>query len=201
MKRNIKKLKIRLNNINKKEFKNKHKNINKRSTYIKEEYLYNLDINEEFFKSLRKDYLGFDSWFEKKQNKGKKAYITRTKDNKIGAFLMLKEEDENEDYSSFKKPFNPKKRIKVCTFKVIDKGKKIGEEFIKIIISEALKKDIEEIYITIFERQKALIKLLEQYGYKYYTYKITTKKNNTKEKELIYVKNLKNKIKKESEKK
>ena len=50
------------------------------------------------------------------------------------------------------------------------------------------------IYITTFERQKTLIKLLEQYGYKYYTYKITTKKNNTKEKELIYVKNLKNKI-------
>ena len=31
------------------------------------------------------------------------AYVTMTKDNKITSFLMLKEEDENEDYSTFEK--------------------------------------------------------------------------------------------------
>ena len=174
-------------------FKSEEKVMIDTPVFINEEYLYNLDLEEEFFTSLRKDYFKFDDWFEKKQREGCKAYITRMKNNKLGAFLMLKEEDKNEDYSSFKTPFNPGNRMKVSTFKVSDTGKKIGECFIKIMINEALRKKIDEIYVTTFERQEALICLLEQYGFKYYTYKITTKSDNSTEKELIYVKNLKNK--------
>ena len=173
-------------------FKNEEKVVIDTPVFIKQEYLYNIDLEDEFFESLRRDYLGFDKWFIKKQRKGEQAYVTKTKNNKITSFLMLKEEYENEDYSDFEKPFIAGKRIKVSTFKVSDTGKKIGECFIKIMINEAIKKDADEIYVTTFEKQDSLIYLLEQYGFKYFTYKNTTKSDNTVEKELIYVKNMRN---------
>lgn len=160
--------------------------------FIKSEYLYNMDLEDDFFTTLRRDYLGFDKWFEKKQLKGEKAYVT-TKENKITSFLMLKEEDKNEDYSSFDIPFKPGKRIKISTFKVSDTGKKIGECFIKIMVNEAIKKNIDEIYVTTFEKQESLIYLLKQYGFQLYTYKNTPKSDGSIEKEAIYLKNLKDK--------
>ena len=152
-----------------------------------------MDLDDDFFSTLRLDYKGFDNWFIKKQRNEEKAYVTMTKDNKVTSFLMLKEEDENEDYSAFEKPFSPAKRIKVSTFKVADTGKKIGESFIKIMINEAIEKDINEIYVTTFEKQDSLIYLLQQYGFKYFTYKNTQKSDDTFEKELIYVKDMNDK--------
>lgn len=175
-----------------KNFQKEEKVVIDTPVFIQQEYLYNMDLEDEFFASLRRDYLGFDKWFIKKQRKGEQAYVTKTKNNQITSFLMLKEEDESEDYSSFKKPFVAGKRIKVSTFKVSDTGKKIGESFIKIMINEAIEKKIDEIYVTTFEKQDSLIYLLEQYGFKYFTYKNTTKSDNTVEKEMIYVKDMKN---------
>lgn len=165
--------------------------VRKKPVFIRKEYLYNINLNDDFFSSLRKDYYGFNDWFIKKQRKGEMAYITTTRENKVTSFLMLKEEDENEDYSSFEKTFKPAKRIKVSTFKVADTGKKIGEYFIKIIINEAIRRDADEIYLTTFENQHELIYLLKQNGFKLFTYKNTTKGNETIEKEAIYVRNKK----------
>ena len=160
---------------------------------MQKEYLYNIDLEDEFFTSLRGDYKEFDKWFNTKKEECKQAYITRNKEKNITSFLMLKEEDETEDYSSFEKPFKPGKLIKVATFKVSDTGKKLGKCFIKIIINEALKKNVDEVYITIFEKQEALIYLLKQYGFKLSTYKSTMKSNDTIEREAIYVKNIRDK--------
>lgn len=161
--------------------------------FIKKEYLYNIDLEDEFFNTLKEDYLDFDKWFKKKQLEGKMAYITVTNENKITSFLMLKEENEQEDFSHFETPFAPAKRIKVSTFKVSDKGKKIGKCFIKIMVNEAINKNIDEIYLTIFEKQESLIYLLKQYGFELFTYKNTTKSNGIIEREAIYVKKIKDK--------
>ena len=67
----------------------------------------------------------------------------------------------------------------------------MGECFMKIIMNEAKQKNVEEIYITTFKKQKTLINLLEQYEFKLFTYKETTKNDGTIEKEAIYVKNMK----------
>lgn len=163
--------------------------------FIQKEYLYNMDLEDEFFTSLRIDYKGFDNWFNTKKEDWKQAYVTRNKEGKITSFLMLKEEDEYEDYSLFEEPFESGKRIKVSTFKVSDRGKKIGECFIKIMVNEAIKKNVDEIYVTTFEKQDLLINLLEQYGFKLFTYKTTPKGNNVTEREAIYVKNMKDKSK------
>lgn len=174
-------------------FKEEEKVIVETPVFIKKEFLYNMDLNDDFFTTLRFDYKGFDNWFIKKQRKEEMAYVTMTKENKVTSFLMLKEEDENEDYSAFEKPFSPAKRIKVSTFKVSDTGKKIGECFIKIMVNEAIQKDVDEIYITTFEKQESLIYLLKQYGFKLFTHKNTTKSDDIIEREAIYVKNIKDK--------
>lgn len=174
-------------------FKEDEKVIVQTPAFIKQEYLYNLNLEDDFFSSLRMDYKGFDEWFEKKQRNNAQAYITQNQQNKVTSFLMLKEEGKNEDYSSFDTPFKPAKRLKVATFKVADTGKKIGECFIKIMIKEAIQKNIDEIYVTTFERQESLIYLLRQYGFKLATYKNTTKSDDTIEREAIFVKNIKDK--------
>lgn len=155
---------------------------------IEQEFLYNINLEDEFFSTLRSDYKDFDKWFIKKQRRGTIVYVTKTKENKVTSFLMLKEEDENEDYSFFEKPFNPAKRIKISTFKVSDTGKKIGQRFMKIIINEAVQKNVDEIYVTIFEKQKSLINFFKKYGFELFTYKDTAKSDGTIEKEAIYVK-------------
>lgn len=174
-------------------FKEDEKVIIQTPVFIKQEYLYNLNLEDEFFTSLRMDYKGFDSWFEKKQRNNAQAYVTQNQQNKVTSFLMLKEEGKDEDYSSFDNPLKPARRLKVATFKVADTGKKIGECFIKIMIKEAIEKNIDEIYVTTFERQESLIYLLKQYGFNLVTYKNTTKSDDTVEREAIFVKNIKDK--------
>lgn len=157
--------------------------------FIQKEYLYNIDINDSFFDSLKEDYLNFENWYGKKARKEEMAYISYIKKH-LGSFLMLKIEDEFETYFDFAKPFSKKKRMKVSTFKVADTGKKIGETFIKIIINEAKRHNIDEIYITVFDKQNHLIDLLTEYGFKYFTTKKT--KSNTGDifNENVMVKNL-----------
>ena len=137
-------------------FKEEEKVIVETPVFIKKEFLYNMDLNDDFFTTLRFDYKGFDNWFIKKQRKEEMAYVTMTKENKVTSFLMLKEEDENEDYSAFEKPFSPAKRIKVSTFKVSDTGKKIGECFIKIMVNEAIQKNVDELDTKYKEISKIL---------------------------------------------
>ena len=162
----------------------------KTSAFILHEYLYNIELNDNFFDSLKKDYNGFEIWYKKKSRDGAKAYITRDNFGNLGSFLMLKIEDETEDYSRFEIPFKKGKRLKVSTFKVTNTRNKIGESYIKIIISEAIKKKVDEIYLTIFEKQEALINLFLEYGFFKFTTKETQKADLSIEKELVLVKNM-----------
>lgn len=157
--------------------------------FISLKYLYELDIEDCFFDSLRSRYNEFDEWFKRKQNDGAKAYVTYN-ENKLGSFLMLKLEDENEKYNDFDIPFKPGKRLKISTMKVADQGKKIGESFIKIIVDTALIHEVDEIYVTIFSEQERLIELFKEYGFYYYGKKNS---NFSNEKENIFVKNIKKK--------
>ena len=158
--------------------------------FINYEYLYNVELEDEFFDSLKADYKGFEIWYKKKSRAGNKAYITRYPNNKIGSFLMLKVEDENEDYSRFKEPFEKGVRLKVATFKVANTGNKIGESYIKIIVNEALKNKVDEIYVTVFEKQEALIKLFSEYGFIQKTTQMTEKADGSFEEELVFVKRM-----------
>ena len=150
---------------------------------IKHVLLKELDINDKFFDSLREDYCNFNDWFKKKQDNNTMCYVTIDNGN-ITSLLILKIEYEDEDYSNFTIPFNKSKRLKICTFKVVNKGKGIGEEFINIINREAINNNVNEIYVTIFDKYKSLIKLFNNNGY----YEYTTLVSNSDNKELVLVK-------------
>lgn len=161
--------------------------------FIKKEELYRVQLEDPFFNSLKKDYFEFDKWFERKQREGEKAYIVRNQKNEVTAFLMLKIEEKGEEYEEFEKKFSKKRRLKVSTFKVDDTGKRIGETFIKIIVENAIKEKVEEIYVTVFPKYNFLIDLFKEYGFKYYTYKQTPDKRKESSKEYVLVKSMKDK--------
>ena len=148
-----------------------------------------LDINDPFFDSFKSDYKGFDKWFNRKSDEP--VYVCES-DSKIMAFLYLKTEGEDERYSDINPAFNPKKRLKIGTFKVSNTGHKLGERFIKIIFDNALEQKVDEIYVTIFDKQskqKYLIKLLEDWGFKYHG----TKDSSSGE-EQVYVRDFSKKF-------
>ena len=112
---------------------------NKVKIPIFKEYLYNIELGDSFFDSLKKDYKNFEEWYIRKMQDGFMAYITRDNFGNLGSFLMLKVEDEQEDYSNFEIPFKKGIRLKVATFKVASIGNKIGKRYMNIIINEAKK--------------------------------------------------------------
>lgn len=152
------------------------------------EYLDNIDINDSFFDSLKKDYYHFEEWYERKSMKKEKAYITYNSFNELGSFLLLKIENKNEDYSNFKKSFSKGKRLKICTFKVKNNGYGIGGKYFKIILEEAKKNKVNEIYITLYKKQTNLMELLMKYNFILYTTKLTKKLDLSIEEELVFVK-------------
>lgn len=169
------------------EFEYLYSDMKNNKVLIEEINVSDIDINDEFFDSLKKDYEGFENWFKKKQNDGYKAYVT-TNDNKITSFLMLKIEDENELYDDFSKPMRKCKRLKICTLKVSDNGKKIGDEFLKIILRKAQENNVDEIYVTLFRKYQSLIKFLKENNFEFYCYKNTYKFDI---KEEVYIRKIK----------
>ena len=136
---------------------------------VKKEHFGNINIEDTFFESFKRDYEGFEKWFNKKADEI--AYICRSDDNQILAFLYVKKEDEAEDYSDIEPRFEPKPRLKIGTFKVISNGFKLGERFLKIVFDNAILFGVQEIYVTIFDKtedQERLIYLLQDWGFNYW---------------------------------
>ncbi|MBD2096230.1 hypothetical protein H6F90_13890 [Trichocoleus sp. FACHB-591] len=133
---------------------------------VKKEYFGNLNIQDQFFKSFKEDYPGFVNWFNQKSDEI--AYICLSEIKEILAFLYLKVEDENENYRDIQPIFDSKRRLKIGTFKVVLNGFKLGERFLKIVFDNALAYNVDEIYVTVFDKtpeQQRLILLLEDWGF------------------------------------
>ena len=131
---------------------------------IQHEYVYNLNLNDPFFNSLKDQYPEFDQWFKKICAQGRKCFVFRKTNGRIGALLIYKIEEELIEV----KPILPKKkRLKLCTFKVEHTGYKLGELFIKLAIEYSIKNGIDEIYLTCFREKESehLIELITEYGF------------------------------------
>lgn len=142
---------------------------------VKKLYFGEVNLSDPFFDSFREDYQypPFNDWFNKKSDEI--AYVCFQNDI-LSAFLFIKVEDENENYSDIFPSFTKRRRLKIGTFKVTSNGYKIGERFLKIIFDNALKQKVSEIYVTIFDKrseQKRLISLLEEWGFEFYGIKST----------------------------
>lgn len=139
---------------------------------VRTELFGNINVQDEFFDSFRDDYLGFDAWFNKKADEI--AYVCYN-DASVGAFLYLKIEERDENYFDILPQFDQKRRLKIGTFKV-SWGIKIAERFLYIVFDNAWRNKVEEIYVTLFEKNTGhtmLINLFEDWGFVYHGIKTT----------------------------
>lgn len=133
---------------------------------VKKELFGNLNLEDTFFDSFRRDYHEFNTWFNRKSEET--AYVCFSETKSIVAFLYLKVEDSNEYYPDITPSFSQLKRLKIGTFKVILNGYKLGERFLKIIFDNALQFKVSEIYVTLFNKtmeQERLTNLLLDWGF------------------------------------
>lgn len=124
-----------------------------------------LNLNDPFFDSLKKDYAEFSEWFEKKQVQGAKAEVLKI-DDKISAFIYLKD-NESEKIELTDRTLPAAHRIKIGTLKIDDyvNGKRLGEGAIGIALWRWFKSASNEIYVTVFPKHKSLINLFEKFGF------------------------------------
>ncbi|MHB8085742.1 MAG: PIN domain-containing protein [Dehalococcoidia bacterium] len=142
----------------------------------------NLDLSDDFFASFKEDYPGYEKWFNKKADET--VYVCLSEGKPI-ALLYLKVEGKNEDYTAIDPILLPKRRLKIGSFKVTLNGFRLGERFLKIVFDNVLRLNVDEVYVTIFDKrieQQALINLLEDYGF--YRHGL---KNGPGGNELVYI--------------
>jgi predicted nucleic acid-binding protein len=142
---------------------------------VRKSYFGEVNLKDAFFDSFREDYPKFDNWFKRKSSEP--VYVSYTGE-RLNAFLYLKVEGKDENYSDMEPIFEPKKRLKIGSFKVELNGYRLGERFLKIIFDNALAQKVDEIYVTIFSKrdeQRRLIDLLKKWGFNEYGTKKSTK--------------------------
>lgn len=140
-----------------------------------------IDIYDEFFDSLKSDYKEFENWFLRKGDK--KAYVKYDDNDSIEGFLYYKmERDTVDDIIPAIKAANI---LKIGTFKINPHGTRLGERFIKKSLDYAILNDATLCYVTIFDKQTALVKLFQKYGFFEYGFKQTSNGR-----EVVFIKKL-----------
>lgn len=134
-----------------------------------------IDVRDAFFDSLRDAYTGFNAWFNRKCDED--AYICQDDTMQLLGFLYLKTESVDENYTDIAPVFRPMRRLKIGTFKVVATGFRLGERFIKIILDNAIERNVDEVYVTLFEDQpelETLAMLFSRWGFEKYGVKTST---------------------------
>lgn len=123
-----------------------------------------LDLSDPFFNSLKDDYPEFPSWFQKKSASGEDVSVYSDSAG-ISALIYLKEEDESINLRDNVLP--KKRRIKIGTLKLESRvqGQRLGEGAIGLALWKWQEESTDEIYVTIFPKHRALIELIEKFGF------------------------------------
>lgn len=127
------------------------------------------ELNDDFFDSLRGNYNGFNKWFiEKCAKQNRYCYVLRV-DNKISAILVFHQEKSSEHNL----PGINSDAMKMCTLKVAETvfGYRLGELFLNKMFEMCIKRQINQLYLTVFQHHTHLISLLEKYGFVKYEFK------------------------------
>jgi len=126
--------------------------------------VYNLQLNDRFFDSLRADYgeKEFNLWFENICREGRPCWAF-IGDSSLFALCIYKEEK----IADSKKIITP--TLKLCTFKVSEAfaGKKIGELMLKLAFQYADRNKLSSVYLTVFPKYQQFIAFLEDFGFSY----------------------------------
>lgn len=123
---------------------------------------YLLDPADQIFESFRLDYgEAFDTWLQKCRREHRQSWIIRAlSTDRLDAIAIVNPEDSPPPQASGR-------TLKLCTFKVADHahGLRYGELLLGAVLEYALHNEYDCIYLTAFERQEALIDLLEDFGF------------------------------------
>lgn len=126
--------------------------------------VHNLRLTDPIFFQLRKDYGEFETWFRKVSAQGRKCWVYFNQDNSIGAVLIYKLEQEP---INAEPPLPEKRRLKISTLVVTNRGHKVGELFVKLAIHYAIRNECEEVYLThLTTSNDQLVDLLASYGFR-----------------------------------
>lgn len=121
-----------------------------------------LNLGDPIFDGLKEDYglEVFTEWF-KRAARGQRDALVIDGDGEHAAISILKREPTGEHGL-------PGPRLKVCTFKVADgySGQKYGELLLKAIFEQAHTERYAGLFVTVLEKQEALIALLEEFGFR-----------------------------------
>lgn len=133
-----------------------------RLPYVEEKKAYEIDAKEPILESLRREYQGFDDWFDRCRNKHRDCWVLEI-DGQIAGIVIRKDEDHGEAGTAHHGP----KILKVCTFKVRDefRGEKFGELLLKQVLWFAQTNSYDLVYLTVFPWHGFLIDLLGSYGF------------------------------------
>jgi predicted nucleic acid-binding protein len=129
---------------------------------LNEDFVYNLDITDPFFDTLKREYPKFENWLKRISAQGRKCYVHYQKKH-ISALLIPKVETEA---ILCNPPLPAKERLKLCLVKVERSGNRIGELFIKIGVKYCVQNNIDEMYLTHYTTDEDyLTKLLSKFGF------------------------------------
>ena len=117
----------------------------------------------QYLMRLKKEYPDFKNWWKKICREGRMAWVFEREDKKLGGILILNQENEPIDSIP---PMPKAKRLKICTFNVTHRGRKLGELFLKVAIRHAIENNLNEIYLTHYTKPNdQLVNLMEEYGF------------------------------------
>lgn len=107
-----------------------------------------INLADPFFDSLKAAYPDFSVWYNRKAAEGALAYVFHDGDGRVTDFLYLK--IETEAVADVVPVLPARRRLKVGTFKLLSRGTRRGERFMKKIMDRAMAEDVDEVYVTIF---------------------------------------------------
>ena len=132
---------------------------------ISTKFLYELDVDRPFFDSLRSRYKGFNDWYNSSAEKRRQAWVIKDGDE-IGALCIFKE--EHDETVTDDGVVLRGKVLKLCTFKVADIGKKLGERLLFVAFQAARDGRFDCVYLHVAdEGQDHLLELLDDYGFEF----------------------------------
>ena len=130
--------------------------------YVEEVTANEIPLSDEIFDSLREDYPDFDKWWKEKCVRERRSCWIIDDGGLAGILVRKDETGSNTDATT-----KSKKILKICTMKVRpeSRGIKLGELLLKKVFWFAQSNGYDLVYITAYDRQSALLDLLEYYGF------------------------------------
>ncbi|WP_167480911.1 GNAT family N-acetyltransferase [Mesorhizobium waimense] len=127
---------------------------------------YNVNFEDPIFTTLAADYgrKKFAEWTSKCEKEHRDCWVVM--DGADLAGLVIRKNETHAEAGT--RNLGPK-ILKICTFKVADghHGFKIGEQLLKQVLWHVQRNRYDLTYLTVYPKQEALIRLIEEYGFRH----------------------------------